>query len=127
MAFLSITLLPLAQANTVTLKVATLAPDGTGWMKLMRQAATDIQTETEGRVRIRFFPGGVQGSDKSVLRKMQIRQLQGGAVSTGALAHIDNITQIYSLPFTFRNLAEVRAVRAEFDPIIKEEIGRAHV
>src|SRR5690606_32011635 len=84
-AFLTILWLPLTQAKTVTLKVATLAPDGTGWMKMMRQAATDIQAETEGRVRIRYFPGGVQGSDKSVLRKMQIGQLQGGAVSTGAL------------------------------------------
>ncbi len=105
---------PFAQAAT-TLKIATLAPDGTGWMKLMRQAADDIKTETEGRVKIKYFPGGVQGSDKSVLRKMQIRQLQGGAVSTGAMAHITNVTQIYSLPFTFRNLDEVRAVRAEYD------------
>lgn len=123
-AFLSVSFLPLAQAKTVTLKVATLAPDGTGWMKLMRQAATDIQTETDGRVRIRFFPGGVQGSDKSVLRKMQIRQLQGGAVSTGALAHIANTTQLYSLPFTFRNLDEVRAVREEFDPYIIDSLAK---
>ncbi len=122
-AFLAISFLPLAQAKTVTLKIATLAPDGTGWMKLMRQAATDIQAETDGRVRIRFFPGGVQGSDKSVLRKMQIRQLQGGAVSTGALAHIDNTTQIYSLPFTFRSLEEIRAVREEFDPFIKDRLA----
>ncbi|MCD8523005.1 MAG: TRAP transporter substrate-binding protein DctP [Saccharospirillaceae bacterium] len=105
---------PFSQAAT-TLKIATLAPDGTGWMKLMRQAADEINTETEGRVKIKYFPGGVQGSDKSVLRKMQIRQLQGGAVSSGAMAHITNVTQIYSLPFTFRNLDEVRAVRAEYD------------
>ena len=108
---------PLAQAAT-TLKIATLVPDGTNWMKLMRQASDDIKTETDGRVKIKYFPGGVQGSDKSVLRKMQIRQLQGGAVSTGAMAHITNVTQIYSLPFTFRNLDEVRAVRAEYDHYI---------
>lgn len=122
-AFLTVSWLPLTQAKTVTLKIATLAPDGTGWMKLMRQAATDIQAETDGRVRIRFFPGGVQGSDKSVLRKMQIRQLQGGAVSTGALAHIDYTTQLYSLPFTFRSVDEIRAVRAEFDPYIKTSLA----
>lgn len=122
-AFLSIAWLPLTQAKTTTLKIASLAPDGTGWMKQMRQAAADIKAETDGRVRIRYFPGGVQGSDKSVLRKMQIRQLQGGALSTGALAHIDNTTQLYSLPFTFRNLDEVRAVREEFDPYIKDSLA----
>lgn len=110
-------LAPVAQAAT-TLKIATLVPDGTNWMKLMRQAADDIKQETGSRVKIKYFPGGVQGSDKSVLRKMQIRQLQGGAVSTGAMSHITNVTQLYSLPFTFRNLDEVRAVRAEYDQYI---------
>lgn len=112
---------PLAQANT-TLRIATIAPDGTGWMKLMRQAADKIQADTEGRVRVRYFPGGVQGSDKSVLRKMQIRQLQGGMVSTGALTDITNVTQLYNLPFTFQNVAEIRAVRPTFDPIIAKAL-----
>lgn len=105
---------PLTQAAT-TLRIATVAPDGTSWMRLMRQAADDIEAATEGRVKVRYFPGGVQGSDKSVLRKMQIRQLHGGAIASGALAHITNMTQLYSLPFTFRNLDEIRAVRAEYD------------
>lgn len=109
--------------NAATLKIATLAPDGTNWMKLMRQAAKDIKKQTDGRVKVKYFPGGVQGSDKSVLRKMRIRQLQGGAVSTGAMAHITNAALLYNLPFTFRNLDEVRAVRAEFDPVIEQALA----
>ena len=106
-----------------TLKIASLAPDGTNWMKMMRKAAKDIKKQTEGRVKIKYFPGGVQGSDKSVIRKMRIRQLQGGAVSTGAMAHIANASLLYNLPFTFRNLDEVRAVREEFDQIIKNALA----
>lgn len=112
---------PLTQAAT-TLKIATIAPDGTSWMKLMRQAADDISKETEGRVKIKYFPGGVQGTDKSVLRKMQIRQLQGGMMSTGALAHVTNATQLYSLPFTFRNLDEIRAIRPTYDHYIADAL-----
>lgn len=111
-----------SQAST-TLRIATLAPDGTNWMQLMRQAATDIQQQTDSRVRVRYFPGGVQGSDNTVLRKMQIRQLQGGAVASGALANIANATQLYSLPFTFRDLDEVRAIRDEFDPYIIDALA----
>ena len=111
---------PLGHATT--LKIATLAPDGTSWMKMMRQAAKEIKKETEGRVKIKYFPGGVQGSDKSVLRKMRIRQLQGGAVSTGALNHISRAAQLYSMPFTFRNLDEIRAVREEFDQYIVDDL-----
>lgn len=114
--------IPFSYAKPTTIKIATLAPDGTSWMKLMREAASQIQQDTEDRVRIRFFPGGVQGSDKSVLRKIQIRQLQGGAVSSGSLVNITNMTQLYSLPFTFRNLDEVRAIRGEFDPLIAKAL-----
>ena len=114
---------PLSQAAT-TLKIATLAPDGTSWMKLMREAADDIQARTEGRVKVKFFPGGVQGSDKSVLRKMKIGQLQGGAVATGSLVDISPATQIYNLPFTFRSLDEVRAIRKEFDSYIVDEMAK---
>ncbi|MDK2779094.1 MAG: TRAP transporter substrate-binding protein DctP [Pseudomonadota bacterium] len=109
-------LAPAVQA--ATLKIATLAPDGTNWMKEMRQAAATVKEETGGRVKIKYFPGGVQGSDKSVLRKMRINQLQGGMMSIGALSHVTNLTQLYSLPFTFRNLDEVRTVREAFDPYI---------
>jgi TRAP-type transport system periplasmic protein len=121
LGLLLLSLSPLSQAAT-TLKIATIAPDGTNWMKSMRGAADEIKKETDGRVKLKFFPGGVQGSDKSVLRKMQIRQLQGGAVSAGALSNITNISQLYSLPFTFRNEAEVSAVRSEFDPIINKAL-----
>jgi len=113
---------PAVQAAT-TLKIATLVPDGTNWMKQMRKAAATIKKETEGRVAVKYFPGGVQGSDKSVLRKMRINQLQGGMMSIGALSAATNMAQLYSLPFTFRNLDEVRAVRKEFDPYIAEALA----
>lgn len=104
-----------SSTNATTLKIATLAPDGTYWMKSMRQAAKTIQQETEGRVKLKFFPGGVQGSDQSVLRKMRIGQLQGGAVANGVFAKLAPASQLYSLPFTFNNLEELHAIRPDFD------------
>jgi len=101
--------------QALTLKIATLAPDGTGWMKQMRQAALEIRQKTEGRVELRFYPGGVMGNDNSVLRKIRVGQLQGGAVTGGGLMAIYPSAQIYTLPFQFRNLREVDAVRREMD------------
>ena len=68
---------PLAQAKTF--KIATAAPEGTTWMKQIRQGAELIQKKTSGRVKFKFYTGGVMGSDKSVLKKMRIGQLHGGA------------------------------------------------
>ncbi len=105
--------LPLQAATT--LKIATIAPDGTNWMKQMRQAGEEIKQKTEGRVQLRFYPGGVMGNDNSMLRKMRAGQLQGGAITGGGLSAIYGDAQIYDLPFQFRNLTEVSAVRQQMD------------
>ncbi|MEJ2622313.1 MAG: TRAP transporter substrate-binding protein DctP, partial [Candidatus Thiodiazotropha sp.] len=107
-------LVPASHGKT-TLKIATLAPDGTSWMKQMRAAAKEIHEQSEGRVKIRFYPGGVMGNDNSVLRKIRVGQLQGGAITGGGLSSIYSDAQIYTLPFQFRNLEEVDAVRKVMD------------
>ena len=110
-------LLPL-QSQPATLKIATLAPDGTSWMKAMRSGAREIAERTEGRVKLRFYPGGVMGNDRSVLRKIRIGQLHGGAVTVGSLIPIYPDIQIYSLPFLFSSFGEVDYIRQRMDPII---------
>lgn len=102
----------------LTLKIATISPDGTVWMKELRKAAAQIKARTDGRVKLRFYPGGVMGSDKNVLRKIRIGQLHGGAMTGGGLEQIHFDSQIYSLPFAFRSFAEVDYVRKHMDDMI---------
>ena len=113
--FLFILLLIATPLQAVTLKIATVAPDGTSWMKAMRQAAKEIKKETDGRVKLRFYPGGVMGNDKSVLRKIRVGQLHGGAITSGGLSNLYPDIQIYSLPFLFRSAKEVDYVRKQMD------------
>ncbi len=126
--FLTLTLLILLasplQAAT-TLKIATIAPDGTDWMKQMRAAAKQIEQGTEGRVKLRFYPGGVMGNDNSVLRKIRVGQLHGGAITGGGLSAIYSDAQIYTLPFQFRDLNEVDTVRKTMDRQIIEGLHKA--
>lgn len=112
-----------SQIMAATLKIATVVPNGSSWMNEMKAAAKEVKKKTEGRVKIKYYPGGVMGSDKTVLRKMRSGQLHGGAISAGSLAHIYNGVQLYSLPFTFNNLDEVHHVRKTFDPIISKGLA----
>ncbi len=126
--FLTLTLFillasPLPAATT--LKIATIAPDGTNWMKQMRAAAKQIEQGTEGRVKLRFYPGGVMGNDNSVLRKIRVGQLHGGAITGGGLSAIYSDAQIYTLPFQFRDLNEVDTVRKTMDRQIIEGLHKA--
>lgn len=111
-----------AAAATV-MKIATLAPEGTAWMREMRAAAEAVTARTEGRVEFKFYPGGVMGNDATVLRKIRVGQLQGGAFTSSELASVYPDTMIYGLPFLLRTQAEVDAVRARMDPLIAEGLA----
>jgi len=115
---------PLAGTATAatTLKVSTIVPAGTAFMQEMREAGNRIEDRTDGRVRLKLFPGGVMGSDQAVIRKMRIGQLHGAVITAAGLEDIHPATQVYSLPFTFRNYAELRYVRERIDPIIRERV-----
>ena len=65
-----------------TLKIATLAPDGSAWMRELRAAAAEVKAGTGGRVDVKFFPGGVMGNDAVVLRKMRL----GGLLDRGPVS-----------------------------------------
>jgi TRAP-type C4-dicarboxylate transport system substrate-binding protein len=107
-------LMPLGSQASV-LKIATLSPDGSSWMTMMRAGAREIASRTERRVRIKFYPGGVMGDDQAVLRKLRIGQLQGGAVTIGTLSQIYPDSQVYNLPMLFRTLDEVSYIRRHMD------------
>lgn len=104
---------PAVQARAF--KIATISPDGTFWMQEMRAGAKQIEQETQGRVKFKFYPGGVMGSDENVLRKIRIGQLQGGAVTAGSMVAIDPDISIYELPYLFESLEQVDYVRAKMD------------
>lgn len=112
-------------ADATTIKIATVAPDGTAWMTQMRAGADAIKKRTDDRVEIKYYPGGVMGDEPAVLRKIKIGQLQGGAFTGGELSQLDKDAQIYSLPFLFKTQEEVDKMRAQLDPLLKKSFEQA--
>jgi len=105
-------------AGAQTLKIATLAPDGSSWMRELRAAAAEVRDATGGRVEVKFFPGGVMGNDAVVMRKMRLGQLQGGVLTASELSVVYPDAQVYSLPFLFSGWDQARVARAAVDPLL---------
>jgi len=97
----------------VEIKLATLAPDGSTWMKTMRKIDEDVRKQTANRVGFKFFPGGVQGDEKDVIRKMRSGQLHGAAFTGFGLGSIAPETRVLELPFMFESLDELDHARNE--------------
>ncbi len=53
------------------LKFATLAPTGSTWMNLLEEWNTQVKTRSNGRIAFKFYPGGIQGDEPDVLKKMR--------------------------------------------------------
>lgn len=111
-------LLTAGTANAATLKIATLSPDGSAWMELMRAGGREVEAQTDGRVNFKFYPGGVMGDDKSVLRKIRLGQLHGAVLTAGSLVQTYEDIQLYGLPLVFESYDEVDHVREQLDPVL---------
>lgn len=109
-------------AAATTLKMATLAPDGSYWVEAVRTAAGEIARRTDGRVELRLYPGGTMGDDQAVLRKMRIGQLHGGGLLSGTLATRVPDLEVYGLPLLFRSYDEVDRIREAFDDRLLAEL-----
>ena len=112
-------------AQAVTFKMATLSPEGSVWMSKLREGAAEVKKRTNGRVKFKFYPGGVMGDDDAVLRKIRIGQLHGGAITGGSLTRFYNDNQVYSLVMKYKSPAEIKYVRENLDATVQQGIKKA--
>lgn len=107
------------------LKLATIAPEGSAWMKAMREGAREISERTSGRVTVKFYGGGVQGNARQVQRKMRTGQLHGGVFTASEIGPLQKDAALYSLPLVFENIDEARFARTHFDEELQRRIEAA--
>ncbi|MGH8496674.1 MAG: TRAP transporter substrate-binding protein DctP [Gammaproteobacteria bacterium] len=124
-AVIATLLLTPAVAGAATIKIATLAPESSAWMKDMRAGAAEVLERTDGRVTLKFYGGGVMGNDRQVLRKIRAGQLQGAAFTLSTLAERFPDMNLYGLPLMFNSLEEVDYVRERMDRELMQGLERA--
>lgn len=120
-----LTLLASGMAHAVTLKIATVTPEGSEWMADMREAAKTIRTRTDGRVVIKYYGGGSMGTDSQVLKRISIGALHGGVFTPSALMEKYGDIGIYGLPMVFESADEANFVRSRLDSKIAAGLEEA--
>ncbi|MBI2384880.1 MAG: TRAP transporter substrate-binding protein DctP [Elusimicrobia bacterium] len=102
-----------AAAQTTVIKFATLAPDGSTWMKVLTELSKDLEKETAGKLKFKFYAGGVSGDEKDVVKKIRIGQLHAAGFTGVGLGDIAPETRLLDAPWLFRSRSELEAVRAK--------------
>ena len=111
--------------EAITLRIASLAPAGSSWMRVLNAWKKTLDTETEGRIKLRFYPGGAQGDERDFVRKMRVGQLDGGVVTMTGMSMLVRPMVILVLPNlldTYEKLDRVRVKMAdEFEKMFEDE------
>jgi TRAP-type C4-dicarboxylate transport system substrate-binding protein len=104
----------LAHAQKYQIKFATLAPEGSTWMNVMREFDEAIREQTNGEMGFKIYPGGVAGDERDVLRKIRLGQLHSAGFTGVGLGEIYPEVRIFDSPFLFRNYDEVDFIHQKF-------------
>jgi TRAP-type C4-dicarboxylate transport system substrate-binding protein len=104
-------LLVLACAATplpaLTVKIATLAPEGSPWVEALHRVAAVWDEASGGQVQLRVYAGGVAGDEPDMLRLLRIGQLQGAAFTQLGLGLLEPDVLAVSTPFLVRDEGEL--------------------
>jgi TRAP-type transport system periplasmic protein len=127
-------------AQEYTIKFATIAPEGSTPMNVMKEYDAAVRKESGGRLGFKIYAGGVQGDEKSVLRKIRVGQLHSGGFTGVGMGEIAPRVRILDSPFLVRNDDEIdmlyQAFGKDFEAAFEEggyvllgwaEVGFVHV
>ena len=124
LAALLAALAPTARAQGVTIKLGTLAPQGSTWHELLKEMSQRWEQETGGQVKLRIYAGGAQGSEGDMVRKMGIGQLQAAAISNVGMHDVIPEPQALSVPFLFEDQAQLECVFAKVRPKLEAALDK---
>jgi len=102
------------------IKLGTLAPEGSSWMKTFNSINTEVMKKTGNAVQFRIYPGGVLGDEMDMLRKLKIGQIQGVALTSGGLSTLFKEIDVLQVPFLFQTYEEVDTVLNKMDSFFRK-------
>lgn len=109
-----------ASAQTVLVKLGTVAPDGSPWHQILQQMGQQWQKSSGGKVTLRIYPGGVLGDEPDMISKMRIGQLQAVALSGSGLSRLEPAVACLQIPMMIESYEELDYVRDRVAPRLEK-------
>ena len=97
---------PAGAQDAYTMKIATVAPEGTPWSDGLAQFKKMAEANSGGKLKVKVFFGGILGDENDTVQQTQRGQIQGVGASTGAIATIVPELNVLEMPFLFKSAAE---------------------
>lgn len=104
-----------ARAETLVIKLGTVAPAGSTWHQYLQELDAAWNRASDGRVRLKIYAGTL-GDEDDIVRRMRIGQIDAATVSTAGLSTIDKSGQALAIPLALKSYEELDYVHERLAP-----------
>jgi TRAP-type C4-dicarboxylate transport system substrate-binding protein len=115
----------LARAEPVTLRLASVAPDGTGWARELKAFGREVMATTHDNVQIKWYLSGIAGDELQSHERVQRDQLDG-ILSGGMLCQrLAPSMRAAGMAAEFRDRDEANYVMSRLRPTLDAEFAKS--
>lgn len=111
-----------ARGGPFVIKLATVAPEGSSWHKVLQDMGEEWKKASNGAVVLRIYAGGIVGDEDAMLRKMRIGQLHAAAITGMGLAFLDRAFYGLHIPMMYASDEEFEFVRGKLSPMLEKRL-----
>lgn len=116
-----------APAPVVTVRIGSLAPRGSSWMRVFDAWNRTLQQQTDGRLRLRFYPGGIRGDEVEMVDRIRAGELDGATLTSIGLGRLAPQVLLLQAPGVVRAYQELDRVRDALRPDLERYFEQAGV
>lgn len=111
-----------AQNKPVRLKIATVVPEGSSWVKCMREISKEAKSKMN--IELVIYPGGILGDANSTLDQIKYNKIDGGGFMGSTISNMCTKLRIFDLPHKYRNIDEWKYVFKKIRKEISQELEK---
>jgi TRAP-type transport system periplasmic protein len=110
-----------AEEQAQTLRVGTILPEGTGWARGLHEMANDLELQTNGTLKLKFYMGGIAGDEVEML--VRVRRGQLDAIMSASVACEDTAPslRVVRIPGLFQTWAETSNILGRLRALFEDE------
>lgn len=113
-----------ALAEPALVKVATIAPQGSIYHRVLQEMGEAYARAGGPRSRFVIYPNSIQGTEADTVRRMRVGQLDASMLTVVGLTEIDpSVAALQYMPMMFRSWEELDYVREKLRPELEAKLA----
>lgn len=108
--------------HAFTIKLGTLAPEGSVWYDVLREMGEEWKKASNGSVTLKIYAGGTQGDESDMIRKIRIGQLHSVGITGVGLSDIASEVQAMQMPMMIQSYEELDYIFNKVSKKLQEKL-----